>query len=530
MSDVILVYETMTGRAIATPAVSSYTWSTGINSTEGSISITTTATELPAHLSTPWKYSIAVVDEDGEALAAGPIFTRDADFATGKITIGAGGFWSLLKKRVFQRDGVPIVADNSHAWIATDGSRADWRQTYNSSLGGIATGLIRSQFRDIPGVASFPYPEVTPPRTRTYDALELQAVADLVSNVFDDTNPPLIRFRPVFADGVVTWAADLLGETVQPSRIFFDLDADAGILDAATITEDAGSAVNQAWLVSKPSSGAPSDNSSLFAQSTRALAAGEPRLSVADSSHSDISDPATLDGYATALAYSTPYMSLDLHVARHRVTARRIGMGEPGPLRPGDTVVVSTMGGFYGPSTFAGRIVEIRGDHKDLAISVENVTRVDGAYQPAQPSAQIQRPAGAAVDRIKELEAFQRRAGNPVTDKPGVPVLRTPIALTSWNADFTNVDLTATRLDPLGIVVIEGSFTANRLKMGTEAIATLVDSHPLTQISLSAIREGSTSETLQAWITTAGAITVKCDPTIYSGNTVTLSGLYTIVN
>lgn len=523
--DRIAVFETMTGRIILQPAVSEYSWSDGINDAEGSIQVTTTTGEVSANVTKPWTHSLAVIDGDGFVLAAGPLYKRDIDMAAGKVTLTAGSFWSFLKKRIFQRDGHPILADNTHYWIATDGTRTEWRQTYTSSLGGIACGLIRSQFRDLPGVDAFPYPSGT--RTRTYDGLELQTVADLVRALFDDQNPPILRFYGVLADGVITWAVDILGETRQPSRWVFDLDAEGGLLKASKVNEDAGSAISRSWFVSKPSSGAPDGNMSLFAQATRPLAAGEPRMSAADSSHSDVSDGNTADSYAAAAAYSTPYLALDVTVARNSVA---LAASASPSIRPGDVVVVSTSRGFYGPSTFAGRVVDLRGSRFELTLSLENVERADGPAPGLVPSAAIQRPAGDANSRLKALEAFQRRMTNPVTDKPGVPVIRTPIALT-YGSEFANVDLTVTRIDPLGIVVVEGEVSVPSLIVGGGAhtVATLADSFPLTQISVSAFRQGSTSETLQAYVTPAGALMVRPDPTFYSGNIIVFSGMYSIV-
>ena len=526
--DRLIIYETMTGLPVEAPRVESYSWSHGVNAHEGTVEFTTGTRYVQADSTAPWIYSLAIVNSAGRVLAAGPIYKRDVDFGTDTVTVTAGSFWSLLKKRVFQHSQRPILADNTHYWIATDGTRTDWQQPFVSTLGGICLDLIRSQFADIPGVAGWSH--VNGSHTRTYDGLELQTVADYAGKLFDDVNPPTVRFDPIYSGGAFAWDMRIVGETYTPRTFAFSLDTGADVVTEWKVSEDAGSAVNRAWLVSKPTSGnGTQSNMSLFAQATRTLRAGEPRMDTADSSHDGISNGATLDGYAEGAARSNAAYKLTVAMARHSVGAGGVTSDLAEEIRPGDTILLSTRTGFYGPSTFAGRVVSISGDHEAMRLDIDRVARTDGVDPSATPAAVgAQRPAGDSASRIKELEAFVRRKNNPVTDKPGVPVIRAPIGLTGFNADFTNVDLTAIRLDPLGIVVVEGSFTANRMKMGTEAICTLADSHPLTQVSVSAIREGSTSETLQAWITTAGVLNVRCDPTIYSGNTVTMSAMYSI--
>lgn len=536
MGDRIVLFDTMTGEPYGWPDVSGYSWTVGVNDTEGSVEFTTSTAATSAVNTRPWACSVAVLNAAGEVLAGGPIYKRDVDRDKGTVSITAGSFWSFLKKRIFQRDGHPILADNTHYWISTDGTITTYRQTYTSTLGGIACGIVRSQFRDLPGVALFPYP--TGNHTRTYDGLELQTVADNVKKLFDDVNPPTVRFGLNFGrdEGryAFEWTADILGETVQPARHVFSLDSDIGVITSVSVSDDAGAQVNRAWLVSKPPSGNGTEsNQSLFAQATRTLEPGEPRMDTADSSHDGVTNGATLDGYAVALANSATAFDMDLTFARQAVTSSGHTTERVDDIKPGDIIVVTNRAGFYGPSTFAGVVQQIAGNQREARVTLGRVSRTEGteASQTAQPAPAFQRPNGSAASRILELEAFQRRKNNPVTDKPGVPVLRNPVPLT-FSSEFENIDLEIVRLDPLGIVVVEGSVRVPSMIVGGGAhtVATLSGSHPITQISVSAFRQGSTSETLQSYVTAGGVLMVRPDPTFYAGNVLVFSGMYSIVS
>ena len=467
--------------------------------------------------------------------AAGPIYKRTVDFGTEEVEIYAGSFWSLLKKRIFQKGGTPILENDGTAWISTDGSVDAFIQTYRSTIGGLVCGVIRSQFREIPGVATFPYPEGEQYNNwRHYDALELQTVADIVSRLFDANDGPVIRFTPVYETGKITWHADIMGETSDPQIIRIDLDAYSGVGTEFRTTEDAGASVNQAWLASSPTRTGEADlvpsavNTTLYARSTRELEPGEPRMSCADTSHNDVSFPATIYQYAEALSHSKHHYEIDMQIADNSVASRMFGI-DSGYLNPspGDVCVVTTSEGFYGQATFSGRINEVRGDANALFLSINPASKTTGALIPTVTQPNVRRPDGSQASRIKVLESFQRLANNPVTK--GISVQFTPIGF-NMAADFDNGDLLVRRIDPIGIVIVQGSVTASRMKMGTETIATLASNFPMTQISLSSFRQGATQETLQSWITADGKIQTRCDPTIYAGNTIVFSGMYTTTN
>ena len=410
--DRIAIFETTTGKILSWPtAVSAYSWSTGVNDTEGSLTVETNSLYVDEWQTTPWLRSLAIIDKYGVVQAAGPIYKRNVDLATGVVTLTAGSFWSLVKKRIFQREGRPVLADNTHYQIKTDGSRTDWRQTFRGTLGGIAVDVLRSQFSDIPGVANFQRTQGGN-QERTYDGIELQTVADLVSNLFQTQTPPMMRFGARLDGMYVSYTCGVLGETVDPMTFAVSLDANAGVAFEAKVNEDAGGLVNQSWFVSRLDSQQASQES-MFAQATRALKAGEPRLSSADSSHDKVSNGSTLDSYAAAVANSEPFHSFTLSIARG-VTAGDLATSEVAEqVKTGDWVVLTTERSFWGPSTFAGRASTVAGDHEKLEVSVERVTRYDGINAPVDKTRDVlQIKQGDALNQIMNFAAFTRRANN----------------------------------------------------------------------------------------------------------------------
>ena len=408
MSDQVFLFNTLSGTVIRRLTVATgYSRTTGLNDAEGSVTVDTTGAALTPAECEPWVTSLAVINDSGRVLAAGPIYKRDFDFSTGRITLTAGSLWSILKKRVFQKTGTPILADNTYYTIATDGSRTDWRQTFTGKPSGIAMGLIRSQFGDLSGINEWVPPSGT--NTRTYDGLSLQYVGDLVKNLFDTQNPPLLRFGASFTGSSFLWTCEAIGDDTEPNVFAFNIDAQGGALTAATVSEDAGSAVNRAWLASRLSS---DSNSSVFAQQVRALASGEYRLDYVSTQYDDTSGE-TLSGYASGYATSVPFQSVSFTLAHDANTSGGSShLAEN--VQVGDWAVLSASSGFYAGSSWGGRVQSLTGNDKEISVSVERVTRFSSIDDASVPSNFVQMPSGGAAARLGGFAEFTRRANNPL--------------------------------------------------------------------------------------------------------------------
>lgn len=415
MSDKVAIYETSTGQLVAWPNVTSYSWSTGLNDTEGSVQFETVANQVDAARTRPWQYSLAVVDSNGKVLAAGPIYKRDVNFAAGTVQVTAGSFWSLLKKRVWVPNAGAVVGAGQVADRVTDGSVTTYRQTYMSTMDGLAIGLARGQMRDFPGVtdARFPYP--SGPHRRTYDGLEMQMVSDLIKNLFDDVNPATVRWDATFDGARFEWAAFPVTDSAKQTWAF-SLDGDSGLISEATSTEDYGNKANSCYQVSRIAKG-NSDKTPEASKFARYDAGtdGLPRMAVVDSSHENVTVNSTLLGYAQAKATAVPYRSISVTIPKNMVNSRGNTSTICDEIRPGDWFVLTTTNSFYGETTFGGQVWSVSGDHDSLKVSVERVTQYAGIVSDVQPAqGVIQMPPGTAAARIKAFGDFTRRANNPV--------------------------------------------------------------------------------------------------------------------
>lgn len=418
MTDRIYIYETCTGKFVREiTAATAYSWTSGINDSEGSVTVETVGSAAPADECIPWRHTLAVVNDVTGTLAAGPLYKRDYDFSTGRLTLTAGSMWTLLKRVVWQKNGRPILADNTHYKIAADGSRTDWRTTYRAgSAGGLVLAIVKDQLPSLAGIDRIS-PDTGNAKQTTVDGLSLSYLADVIKPLFDDSEVPLVRFEGNAATFGLFWSVDVLGEQLEPQTHVFNLDATGGALTSAKITEDYGSACNRAWLASR----IPDDSvNQMFAMAAKPLEAGDYRLDYVSTQYDNVA-AGTLDSYASTFANSAPFEQISLTVT-HDSMPRDGASSQYEGIKAGDWVIITTEGGFYGTGwngrantvAWGGRVQTVGGNDKELTVNVERVTRTIGRvpYEPVQPV--VAMPARTAPERIKALEEYQRRANNPL--------------------------------------------------------------------------------------------------------------------
>lgn len=426
--DRIAIYETLTGRVVKWPAVSDVSFTQTINDAEGSLTITTNRDEVAASESVPWKYSLAFINVSNRVLAAGPIYKRDLSFDTGEVTITAGSFWSFLKKRVWQgtlevaRSGaLPLVFANEEISV--------YKQKYRSTLYGIAFGVVRSQLRgELPGVTddNFPYPEGT--NEREWDGRDCKTVAECVAEVFNVQNPPVIRWEARFypESQSVEWkpealTADNVSGTTTPATHWLLLDSDKDVIIGATMNEDAGSLVNDSFIVSKQqqtentSNGSANLNIVGYARWAD-VPNGWPRLQEADKSHDGVSNGSTRLAYAQGNATAQQSWSISLTISRGQSSA--YGLHQSGHnIRAGDWVAIFSNEPFYGASTWMGRAEKVSGNLNDVTVSVERLHRRSGqGVDTAGMQTSIhKRTSGDASTRLLETIKEVNLLNNPTT-------------------------------------------------------------------------------------------------------------------
>lgn len=412
----VVIYETVTGNIVATPPVISYSYTVGLNDDEGSITLETSTSELTYDMCQPWQHSLAVIDGES-VIAAGFIYQRQIDYGQGRVTLTAAGLPSLFKKRmVLSYAAQPIgpTTTGATATYATDGSDGRFKLQLRSTLAGIAFALVKQMCGDLPGIPDIALPSGS--HYREYDGLDMQTLADRLSDLYGVVGAPQIRWDAQFKtrDSII-WAPV---EVTDANRLTweFPLDALGGVVEEWSVSEDHATACNRAWLSSSPEG---NTNTALFARfdNNAYLSQTPPGVALIeiDTSHDNVSDPATLVSYARALATSQPYFTMNVKLAR---TDASDTFGQPfnyGTIRPGDLIRLTTARSFYGPVVFAGYIAQVSSDQDGhIALTVDRVSykNAAGATNP-EPALGTQTRSGGLIDRVKTLEAAARRARNP---------------------------------------------------------------------------------------------------------------------
>ena len=417
MKDQLFLFETATGVMRGTPRVTSYSWTTGLNDTEGTLRFECDLASVTLAGTAPWRVSAALVAGNGTVLAAGPIYARSVSIGAGKVSITAGSLWSMLKRRVWQAPGHEVLAQTGTRWavLAMDGTVTSYRKTFTHRLDAIATAVIKDACGDLPGVSSWTL--ATGNATRTYDGLEVKTVADIVADFFRLQNPPLMRFDAnANMDAMtVSWSQPTVLGVEDEGTVWHFNTAMRGVDIAWNLDEDAGGAANAVYEVSQQPSregGQTATQASLFARHARSLSQTAPReirLETVDSSHDNVVIPETLVSYATSAATAVPYLSMSAKLARSdAASASRI---DTDAILPGDVVEVSTSNSFFGDVVFRGMVCEVAGDAQTVSLSIER-----GAWLPQESAgapwgaAPVQTGRRRLSDRVKQLEEMMRQA------------------------------------------------------------------------------------------------------------------------
>ena len=214
---------------------------------------------------------------------------------------------------------------------------------------------------------------LTPGATRTYNGFDLHVLGTKLSELAGVIGGPEIAFRPRFKVGDPTsieWVM-LAGTPAQPLLVqsgldwIFDASAPKSMVADIDVDIDATGMGTRAWVT-----GSGSQTGLLLSQadSTQLTAAGYPLLEVVDSTHTNVVDQATLDGYSAALlsAHNRPATLWKIKV---RVDGAPVdgspSSGGPrlGQYQPGDYAqIVIGSDPYLAPGARRGRILQIDGD------------------------------------------------------------------------------------------------------------------------------------------------------------------------
>jgi hypothetical protein len=302
-----LIYQTTTGQVVSAPLPDANqtepTWLQQINNT-GVISWRTivdgtvlTKEQLVTYRQGEWRFGLAICYGTGGAndfiCQAGPI-TASVDVSESPpiVQFGAVGFWGLLDA-CYQ-----VNPTWNGASIVTAGGGAD--TTYTSSLQGIASLMLTDAITPCAAIGRGTLPlDVPAPiagaNVRNYFGYEFASTGQRLAELTQVQNGPDVFFAPYFsAPQVIRHHAVIGNPTItQPGNpLVFNYP---GSVRSILTSRDASRLAT--WQVAV---GTGQQDQVMWSQAQDAtlISAGWPSLFAADTSHTDVTDQATLDSWA----------------------------------------------------------------------------------------------------------------------------------------------------------------------------------------------------------------------------------------
>jgi hypothetical protein len=308
----VLIGDFRTGRRILDLPFSSVSWDKRRNRPE-TLSVTTTLLDPDVraldlrNAGSPVKAFMAVLEGD-YFCGAGPIWGHEYDQDSGALSMTAAGAGSWLHHRTV----LPALAAGIDPALFVVPDPADTSKTMaNPALATTVTGawlgtimkrLVQQALSWPGGGAPFVLPDdVAGIHERTYDGLDLIPVGEAIEALGDVENGPDHELTPRFASDRlgVEWLLRH-GSPTQPQLRAtaihrWDLSAASRSARGLKVTVDGSSMTGLAWATG----GRSSDSAIVERFTGNALtAAGYPLLETVDSSHTSVSERATLRSYA----------------------------------------------------------------------------------------------------------------------------------------------------------------------------------------------------------------------------------------
>jgi len=305
------IFDTLTGRILQEFFPKTGAWSVRCNEAEQlDVVIPLTDPDLAGmdwrNLAAPWKSSLAV-GEHGR-LFGGPILTGMFDGNSFDLQVKAVGLWAYFDHRFV----LPPAAARTPL---VDPATGLPNESLDMNLSGLDFGTIAKkvvqQACAWPG-ANLPIiyqPDRVGKRKRTYPAVDCKAVGTVLSQLTESKNGPDIRFQlrqksPTHFEWVLETGTEDTPRLQSPTTHRWDLGAEDTAGSSLSVHTNTAAMADVAWAT-----GGRSNDTVLvsYASSTRLRDARYPLLETVDSSHSDVTVQATLDGYAKE-ALRTAYL------------------------------------------------------------------------------------------------------------------------------------------------------------------------------------------------------------------------------
>ena len=355
-----VVGDVLTGRIAASFEPTSGPWSEVLNGA-GGVSATANLQDpytrglRLGQQAVPAKAFLAVLDGD-VVLQAGPVWAHQPyDANAQSLSLVASGWWSYADARVLITPG----------FVPTD---EDSDVNVTSSLQGIAVGWL-DVMMDHPNTPVFILPSaIAGTEERNELGVNLGSVGRRLYDLTQVQGGPDIRFVPRLSSDrlslevVVEIGTPDKPQLVSPHRARFVWGAAKSSLSDLRVTSSGSRVASKVYY----SGGRQADEVLMSTASNALEASGFPLLESVDSSHSTVSEQATLDSWAAegAVSAASPVLSIEF---KHDLSQRP----HLGDFRAGDECVLQSVGDPYlldGDYTL--RITARSGDVDGLKVKV----------------------------------------------------------------------------------------------------------------------------------------------------------------
>lgn len=361
-TDEVVSFDVVTGRRLGRLPAESWAWTKEVNGS-GSLKVVLPASDLWEslnlwELTEPKRTALAVVS-GGEVIHAGPVFQPEWDSDAGKLTVLAGGCWDLLADRLVVPYGLRNYAGGTVLGSAESGYPAAWKLEFkNQSLGSIARGLIAESQRIAPLPIALPAVEAGL-NERTYNGPDLAPLAQRIKELTEVLNGPEILFEPRLREGgrrlewVMTWGSP---ELVTGEHMW-DMRLPSHPITGLKVNGDSAGMVTDAWA-----RGGSQDDQTLIAHSkdTFLTDRGWPMIQSADTSHSTVSQLATLTSYTRGMTASRSRLSYTVSFRARRLD--ELGRDFADAVTVGDHIHLRVADPYLGNDRLALKVLGMSGD------------------------------------------------------------------------------------------------------------------------------------------------------------------------
>lgn len=333
----------------------------------GSMSVSMVWTDEAARLPIrevlrPWRVGLAAVQGD-RIVHAGPVMARKWDVTSQKLTFSCGGGWSLFDKRLVVKHDLDSGWADGEVVQDEDNPAVEWTATYTGSYTDIAKQLVDAALEWGALAVTTPSTLDGGLYTRTYYGWDLALVGDRLTDLTELENGPELEFTPVHESGHFGWT--LRGAPELMDTVWQWNSAVPGQrVQLVNVDEDGDDMASQSWGL-----GGKTDDLILTAraESDALTGAGWPELQVSNTSHSSVSELATLQGYVAedVLRGSVTQESFEFHV------------GIEYWVHPGDWANIRVNDVFIGERLLPVKITEVSSDLTEWQ-TVRASLRVEG--------------------------------------------------------------------------------------------------------------------------------------------------------